>query len=72
MRREVRSPIAGSVWSHVASAGQCVTAGSVLIVIECMKSEFPVEASADAVVAWLRPCGETIEAEDVVVVLEVG
>jgi len=70
VRRSVESPLAGSVWSHVASVGQRVDAGAVLLVVECMKSEFPVEAPVDGVVAWLRPCAETIETADVVAILE--
>ena len=72
MRRDVRSPIAGSVESHAASIGQRVRVGSVLIILECMKCTIPVEAPVDGVITWLKPCAETVEAEDVVVVLEVG
>lgn len=43
-----------------------------LLVVECMKSEFPVEAHVDGVIVELRPCGDTVEAEDVVAVLEVA
>jgi urea carboxylase len=72
VRHEVRSPIAGSVWSHVASMGQRVKAGATLIIVECMKTEITIEAPVEGVVAWLKPCGEEIVAKDVVVTLEVG
>lgn len=71
MRREIKSPIAGSVWSHVASVGQRVGIGATLLVVECMKSEFPVDAPEVGVVVWLRSCGETIEQDDVVAALDV-
>jgi propionyl-CoA carboxylase alpha chain len=71
VRREIRSPIGGSVWSHVASVGQRVEAGALLLILEVMKTEFPVEAPASSTVTWLRPCGETVEADDVVAVVEV-
>jgi biotin carboxyl carrier protein len=71
VRCEVKSPIAGSVWSHVASVGQRVEAGAVIVILECMKTEFPVEAPEAGTVVALLPCAETVEAEDVVVVLEV-
>jgi biotin carboxyl carrier protein len=72
VRHEVGSPIAGSVWSHVASTGQRVRAGAVLIVVECMKTEFTIEAPVEGVVTWLKPCGEEIAAKSVVATLEVG
>lgn len=71
MRREIRSPIAGSIWSHVASVGQRVESGATLLVVECMKSEFPVDAPEGGTVTWLRPCGETIEQDEVVAALDV-
>lgn len=72
MRCEIRSPIAGSVWSHVATVGQSVMFGSTLIVVESMKTEFAIEATDSGVVTWIRSCGETVEADDVVAVLEVA
>ena len=72
MRLEIRSPIAGSVWSHVTSVGQRVEVGSVLLIVECMKCEIPVESTVSGTVTWLRPCAETVEAEDVVAALEVA
>jgi biotin carboxyl carrier protein len=70
MRCEVRSPIAGSVWSHVASVGQRVEAGAVLLVVECMKTEIVIDAPQGGTTTWLRSCGETIEAGDVVATLD--
>lgn len=72
MRREVLSPIAGSVWAHVASVGQRVEVGAVLLIIEVMKTEFPVEAPASGVVTELKACAETVEADDVVATLDVA
>ena len=63
--------IAGSVLSHVASVGQRVKAGEVVCTIECMKTELHVESTVDGTVTWLRPCGETIETDDVLVILDV-
>jgi acetyl-CoA carboxylase biotin carboxyl carrier protein len=71
VKREVRAPIAGSVWSHVASVGQRVEAGEVLLIGECMKTEIPVEAPVAGTVTWLKACGETIEADDVVATIDV-
>lgn len=71
MRRDVATEIAGSVWTHVAVLGEHVEAGAVLLVVECMKSEFPIEAPVAGKVVWLRPCAEIIEAADLVAALEV-
>lgn len=66
----VTAPVGGSVWAHSASVGQSVTAGTTLLICEVMKCEYPIETSTDGAVAWLRPCGETVEAGDVVAVLD--
>ena len=71
MRHEVKAPIAGSVESHVASVGQRVEAGAVLLTVECMKTMFPIEAPVGGTVMWLRPCGEIVEADDVVAAVEI-
>ncbi len=67
---EVRAQVGGSIWSHVASIGQRVDAGAVLLILECMKTEFPIESPVAATVTWLLPCGEAVEADDVVARLD--
>lgn len=66
----VRAPVAGSVWTHSVGVGQRVGAGTVLMIFEVMKCEIPVEAPVDATVTWLRACGESVEADDLVATLE--
>ena len=70
-KHEIKTPVGGSVWTHSVGVGQRVVAGTVLVICEVMKTEFPVEAPIDGVVSWLRPCGDTVEADDVVATLEV-
>ena len=72
MRIDVRAKIGGSVESHVAPIGQQVDVGAVLLTTECMKTMFPIESPEFGVVAWLRPCGETFEVDDVVAILDVA
>lgn len=60
------------MWTHAVSVGQRVLAGTTLLICEVMKCEYPLETPVDAEVTWLRPCGETIEAEDVVAILDDG
>ena len=71
-KHEIKTPVGGSVWTHSVGVGQRVVAGTVLLICEVMKTEFPVEAPVDGVVSWLRPCGDTVEADDVVATLDVA
>ena len=47
----VKSEIAGSVWKIEVMPGQSVAEGEVLIILESMKMEIPVEAPSAGVVA---------------------
>jgi biotin carboxyl carrier protein len=71
-RYSVKAPVGGSVWTHAASVGQRVVAGTTILICEVMKCEYPIETPVDGIVTWLKPCGDTIEAEDVVAELEVA
>ena len=42
----VKSEIAGSVWKIEVETGQTVTKGQVLMILESMKMEIPIEAPA--------------------------
>lgn len=69
-KHEIKASVGGSVWTHAVGVGQRVVAGTTLLICEVMKCEFPIETPVEGTVAWLRPCGETIEADDVVATLE--
>jgi biotin carboxyl carrier protein len=69
-KQEIKAPVGGSVWTHSVGVGQRVVAGTVLLICEVMKTEFPVESPIDGVVSWLRPCGDQVEADDVVATLD--
>ena len=70
-KHSVKAPVGGSVWTHSAGVGQRVLAGTTLLICEVMKCEFPIETSVEGVVTWLKPCGDTVEADDVVATLDV-
>jgi biotin carboxyl carrier protein len=70
-KHEIKTPVGGSVWTHSVGVGQRVIAGTTLLICEVMKCEFPLETDVGGTVAWLLPCGETIEAGDVVAILDV-
>lgn len=63
---KIESPTMGSVWTHSVGIGQRVTAGSVLLLLEVMKTEYPIETHVDGTVTWLLACGETVEPGTVV------
>lgn len=69
-KHSIRSPVGGSVWTHSVGVGQRVIAGTTLLICEVMKTEFPVESPVDGVVTWLKACGDTIEAEDLVAIVD--
>ena len=51
---QVRTEVAGSVWKIEVAVGQTVAEGDVLVIIESMKMEIPVEAPAAGTVRALR------------------
>ena len=51
---QVRTEVAGNVWKVEVAIGQAVAAGDVLVIIESMKMEIPVEAPAAGTVRALR------------------
>ena len=51
---KVLSEISGSVWKVEVQPGQAVQAGQMLLVVESMKMEIPVEAPAAGTVRELR------------------
>ena len=69
-KHEIKAPVGGSVWTHSVGVGQRVVAGTTLLICEVMKCEFPIETLVDGIVTWLRPCGDMIEADDVVATLD--
>lgn len=69
-KHSIRTPVGGSVWTHSVGVGQKVVAGTTLLICEVMKTEFPIESPVDCEVTWLKACGETLEAEDLVAVVE--
>ena len=71
-RREVESEVTGNVWKVEVEAGAKVEEGDVLLILESMKMEIPVEAPAAGTVAEVLVAVEDSVAEDqVVAVLEV-
>jgi urea carboxylase len=67
----IDSPISGSVWQTQVAVGQQVKAGECLMILESMKMEIPVFASADSCVTHvLLENGQRVGAGQALVVLQ--
>lgn len=66
----VCTEVTGNVWKVEVAVGQTVAAGDVLVVIESMKMEIPVEAPVAGMVRAIRvAAGEPVSEGAVVVEL---
>lgn len=63
-RHEVESEVTGNVWKVLLEAGASVSAGDVIMILESMKMEIPVEAPADGTLAELCVAPEDQVEED--------
>jgi biotin carboxyl carrier protein len=71
MATEVEAQITGSVWKIEKAVGDTVVEGDVLIVLESMKMEIPVEAPHGGRIAEIRVSeGTSVEEGAVLVVIE--
>ena len=70
-RIEVESEVTGSVWKLVAEVGAELAAGDVIMILESMKMEIPVEAPAAGRLAECLVAEEDqVEEDQVVAILE--
>lgn len=70
-RLEIESEVTGNVWKVEVQSGARVGAGDVLMILESMKMEIPVEAPEDGTVAELRVAEEdAVEEDQVIAILE--
>lgn len=58
MATEVPAHITGTVWKIEKKVGEAVAAGDVIVILESMKMEMPVEAPVAGTIAEIR-CAET-------------
>lgn len=68
---DVPAHITGTVWKIEKKMGDAVSAGDVLVILESMKMEMPIEAPEAGKVAEVR-CkeGQSVSEGEVLVVLE--
>jgi len=70
-RHEVESEVQGNVWKVEVAVGDRVSEGDVLIILESMKMEIPVESPAAGTVVELRVQPEdAVDEEQVLAVVE--
>lgn len=50
-KQEIKSTVTGTVWKILLAAGDQVAAGDEIMILESMKMEIPVEATADGTIA---------------------
>ncbi|MDB4838110.1 acetyl-CoA carboxylase biotin carboxyl carrier protein subunit, partial [Marinomonas sp.] len=67
----IDSPVSGSLWQTEVKVGQIVQAGELLVVLESMKMEIPLYATAAGIVTdLLLADGSRVSAGQAIVVLE--
>jgi acetyl-CoA carboxylase biotin carboxyl carrier protein len=70
MATEIEAQIAGNIWKIEKSAGDSVAEDDVILIIESMKMEIPVEAPCGGVIAKIHVAeGDAIEEGAVLAVI---
>jgi acetyl-CoA carboxylase biotin carboxyl carrier protein len=68
---KVCTEVAGTVWKVVAAQGAALSAGEVILIMESMKMEIPVEAPRAGRLAQLLVAeGDVLNEDDAVAVIE--
>jgi acetyl-CoA carboxylase biotin carboxyl carrier protein len=71
MADEIRAEMVANVWKVLKSAGDDVTDGDTLVILESMKMEIPVLAESDGVVAQMAVNeGDVVQEGDLIAVIE--
>lgn len=69
--KEIVSSMAGTVFNILVSAGDEVTEGQTILILESMKMEIPVESTGNGKIAELRVAiGDFVNEGDVLATLE--
>ena len=63
-RTDVTSEVIGSVWKIEKAVGDAVEAGEIIMILESMKMEIPVEAPVGGTIAELAVASEDSVDED--------
>ena len=67
---EIQSPMSGSIWKVEVREGDTVAVGDVVMILESMKMEIPIEATDVGVVKEIKVAeGDFVQEGDSVVVI---
>ncbi|MFQ3347345.1 MAG: acetyl-CoA carboxylase biotin carboxyl carrier protein [Candidatus Azotimanducaceae bacterium] len=70
-KHDIESEVTGNVWKVLLEAGATVAVGDVIIILESMKMEIPVEATvAGTLVKVLVAPEEQVEEDQVLAIIE--
>ncbi|QAA94856.1 acetyl-CoA carboxylase biotin carboxyl carrier protein subunit [Pollutimonas thiosulfatoxidans] len=70
-RTEIGSPVTGTVWKVERAVGDKVEDGDVIMILESMKMEIPLEATCAGVIAELTvEPGASVDEDQILCVLE--
>lgn len=70
-REELGSPVTGTVWKVERNVGDQVADGDIIMILESMKMEIPVEAPcAGTIVALSVAPDESVEEDQILCVIE--
>jgi len=71
MAEEIRAEMVANVWKVVATAGDAVTEGDTLVILESMKMEIPVLVESDGVLRQLAVNeGDVVQEGDLIAVID--
>jgi acetyl-CoA carboxylase biotin carboxyl carrier protein len=66
----VEASITGTVWKVEVAVGDEIAEGDVVVILESMKMEMPIESEDDGTVAEIRvEAGQSVQEGDILVVL---
>ncbi|MFX0591795.1 biotin/lipoyl-binding carrier protein [Melissospora conviva] len=71
MAEEIRAEMVANVWKVVATAGEPVSEGDTLVILESMKMEIPVLAESDGTLRELAVNeGDVVQDGDLIAVID--
>ncbi|MCM2590322.1 acetyl-CoA carboxylase biotin carboxyl carrier protein subunit [Rossellomorea marisflavi] len=69
--KEIKATMAGTVLNVLTETGKSISAGEMVLMLESMKMEIPVEAEAGGTVAEVKVnIGDFVNEDDVLILLE--
>lgn len=68
---ELIAPMGGTVWKILKQEGDSIVQGEVVMILESMKMEIPIEATMDGIITQVKVNeGDFVQEDDVVVIVK--